>query len=254
MQRSTPKTTSLILSILAVLALFVGQWSAAYADNGSPTNKEICEAKGGTWEEAETNHMLHQYWGHVRARPARWVGDHNGVGAQNGTCTYPSGNPEAVSVCGEDHILRRVYGDLGVANYCEYAHPGPPFPYGECGDRHEGPVIDPVTLMPCGGYGTYATFGVGGCAASCTVGTQLPVNANRSLPEDASATLYVMTRGEGGTPSNDGYSACFENFDRLLLTLYRFVSGSWQAQITSSANPICAGASGDGAFYISLAE
>lgn len=238
-------------SILLALMLLVTQTSAASGQVLTPQVE--CNDNGGTWVASLI--LAEQPAQHVRARPAPGSALAAKLGVpvgSDGTCTYPSGNAVALSVCGVGYSLARTYvsGSLTSQSCTRVGD----YYYGECSDRQEGASQEPAFLTPCGGQNGSATFEPGACATECTVGTGLPSVANSHLPADAIATLYVRVVGADGQPSNDSYTACFANLDGIELTLYRFVSGEWRALVTSSGNPICASASGDGSFYIGAAE
>lgn len=227
MHPSKHRAIKIVFSVLLAAVLVFGQASVAFASGDRQTE---CQDNGGSWVGSDAN---------------------------TGTCTYPEGNAVTLSVCGAGYILTRSYTAFSLdSETCTAVavDDGPSYFYGECSDRQEGAATGPINLAPCNGYNGSATFGEGACATECTVGAGLPSVANRNLPDDALATLYVRVVGEDGQPSNDSYTACFDNPEGISLTLYRFVSGEWRALVTSSGDPICAGASGDGSFYIAPAS
>jgi hypothetical protein len=228
MFRKLYKRSKLILAALLALALIFSQAGTAYA---SAAPQEICEDNNGNWS-----------------------GPNNGTG----TCTYAAGSAVALDACGSNLLAYQT-------TYSSYAFTGdeciqtifptstPTYPYGTCGDLAEGEGEE-EEITPCYDDGSYATFGPGACSGNCVISTSLPKDAANHLPGDALDTLYVMVRDADGNPSTDSYTVCFANPDGDLLTIYRFVSGGWRALVTSSGDPICATASGDGAFYLGAAD
>lgn len=89
-------------------------------------------------------------------------------------------------------------------------------------------------------------YDAGTCAVKCTIQPNLPASSAKSLPADATSTLYVRIAGEGG-----GYATCFDIGELTDPVIYRYVSGTWVSQPASvSGGMICTRASGDGAFAL----
>jgi hypothetical protein len=224
MSRKMLQFVKLSAAALIAFVMIFTQASIAYASDPAQV---ICVDNGGTWDGSDVN---------------------------NGVCTWAAGSTVAVDACGNDtHAYRRTYVGGGLTGDECVQTIFPTYPYGTCGDLAEGEGEE-EEITPCYDDGSYATFGPGACSGNCVISTSLPKDAANHLPGDALVTLYVMVRDADGNPSTDSYTVCFANPDGDLLTIYRFVSGEWRALVNSSADPICATASGDGAFYLGAAD
>ena len=183
-----------------------------------------CLANGGTWD---------------------------GMDSISGTCTYPAGNNVAMKYCGAGYKYAVSYIEGSQAS--QTCTPGESYYsvlYMGCGNRVEGPNPDPVVVHLCWGYNGFVRFPAYVCPLTCLIGFVLPYQAAGDLPSGALATLYVQLDDTDGSPYNGTYTACFENPEGETLTLYRYISGEWRAINTSSRNPVCASATGDGSFYL----
>lgn len=222
MSRKLYKSSKLVSATLVALTLILSQAGVAYA---SVTPQDFCEDNNGSW---------------------------SGASVHTGTCTFAAGNAVALVACGSDvYALQHTYVSFAkTGESCLQTV----FPYGTCGDLAEGEGEE-EEITPCyDDGGSSATFGPGACSGNCVISSSLPKDAANNLPGDALDTLYVMVRDAEGNPSTDSYTVCFANPNGALLTIYRFVSGGWRALATSNSDPICATATGDGAFYLGAAD
>lgn len=222
MSHKLDKSSKLFVAVLLALTLVFSQYGVAYASDPAQV---VCEDNGGTWSGSNVN---------------------------TGLCTWGAGSAVALDACGNDtHAYKRSYvsGTL-TGDQCTQTV----FSYGStCADMAEG-GDQQEEITPCYTNNSSATFGPGACSGNCVVSSSLPRDAANNLPGDSLDTLYVMVRDEDGNPTTDSYTVCFNNASGALLTIYRFVSGAWSAFATSSGDPICATASGDGAFYLGAAN
>lgn len=189
-------------------------------------------------------------------------GSWDGLGADDGTCTFSANSSEAVSNCGADSIYSVTYNSnteeitpactavLGSSVSSESSSAG----WGGCRSEVRGPLEQEVTLWPCNGKNGSATFSIGACFIKCVVASGLPGPAARKLPSNAEATLYVRVITPDWETSAYAYTVCFYVGDLNLKppSLYRFVNGAWTLIAFGNENSqfVCANAIEDGAFYL----
>ncbi len=207
----SPLKRTLQISLVSILVLILAfAWvSPAYAAEST------CTSNGGTW---------------------------SGIDSDNGSCTYPAGNPIALSACEFPKIPYVVNYESGIETDAS------------CVRTRTGTRIlsedDPHTafvLRLKGDRNGYVEFFDGSCLNSCTIDSVLPDLAEESTIDTPLATLYVRVDGGAGTGS---YRVCFNNPYGEGMNLYQFIGGNWWLVNFSHSNPICALASGDGAFYL----
>lgn len=198
-----------ILVPFLVLALALIWVSPAYAA------ESFCTSHGGTW---------------------------SGVDADNGTCTYPAGHPDAKEACESNKI---PYSVTYVANVetdvsCIRTRTNTRIL------SSEAPQTSFILRLK-GDHNGYVEFFSNSCINSCTIDSVLPDLARNSTIDVPLATVYVRVDGGAG---NGSYRVCFENPYAEGLNLYQFIGGNWWLVNFSHSNLVCALASGDGAFYL----
>jgi hypothetical protein len=233
-----------IVAIVLIIPIILASLSTttAYA----ATRKETCELASGTWV----------------SEPGTGLPDEHGV------CTYGAATATALAFCAANPGYEYVttWDNTGgyVSDVC--VDPGPVLSGSSSGSYIEPEVIkwakrpestknpqnngSTSTNLNLADGSVNVTFDSDSCSQQCTISRQLPRSARNSLPSDVAATLYVRVVDSGGNPGNGSYNACFANNSGNSLTIYKFISGAWVAQATSSSNPICVNSSGDGAFYL----
>lgn len=199
-------------AVFLVLIITLLSTSPAYAA------EDACTLAGGTW---------------------------SGVDPDNGTCTYPPGNPVAVAACGSSTIVYEVTYefDTEMDAICIETR----VPPSETRIRSNGGSEESFVLRLKGDRNGWVEFFGGSCKQNCTIDSILPELAKESTIDTPLATLYVRVDGGAGTGS---YRVCFNNPYGEGLNLYQFIGGNWWLVNFSHSNPICALASGDGAFYL----
>lgn len=225
-------TKSLLLKACILLAgfFFAGLLTLFASLDASAANNTDCANQGGSW---------------------------SGINADEGTCTYPANSTEALNFCGADQQYTITYDSDGQwTTLCTaiVSSPASLMGYGGCGTEVRGPLEHRVTLALCHNRNGAATFPTGSCFIKCTISPGLPAAAARKLPGSSYATIYVRSVAPGGEAGQDSYAVCF-NLDDLGLdapTIYRFISGSWEAVAIGNAESrvLCAAGSGDGSFYL----
>lgn len=207
---SSLRLIRLISLPLLVLAITLVWVTPAFAAEAA------CTAAGGTW---------------------------SGVDADNGTCSYSAGNLTAVSSCGSS---RERYQVSYVANVETDADCIPMSrPATRIGTNGGSDTNFVIHIK--GSWKGYVEFFGGTCKQNCTIDSVLPALAKESIIVTPLATVYVRVDGGVGTGS---YQVCFSNPLNESLNLYQFIGGTWWPVNHSTSNPICAVASGDGAFYL----
>jgi hypothetical protein len=187
-------------------------------------------------------------------------GSWSGIDAETGTCTYAANSNWAIANCGADHIFTESFHpDESTTSGCTlYIAPassgsGPPDP-GGCRSEVRGPLEKKVVLYLCHHKNGSAAFPIGACSMKCTISADLPDQAERRLPGNAAAVIYVRVVEPGGAPGSDSYTVCFSVNDLGLTppSLYRYVGGDWVRIAFGNENStlLCASAAGDGAFYL----
>jgi hypothetical protein len=89
------------------------------------------------------------------------------------------------------------------------------------------------------------------CPQKCSLDVNLPRAADEALPDDAKSTAYVRLVGEDGEPHRGKYTICFTFTSGKIPTIYRFVSGRWQALFSYiRQNEICTLTINDGSYYL----
>lgn len=170
-----------------------------------------------------------------------WVGSD----AWNGTCTYPPGVFQAESPCNDTQIVQTtiVYFPFSRTFHCINVTSG-----GEEYSHNSGQSADePIRLCTqAAGEWRCSYFNEGTCAVNCYIDPHLPAGAQAALPGGVISTLYVNISPDPG----GFYSVCFENPDNVSFTIYQYLGGVWVPLMTSTINPVCASASGDGSFYL----
>lgn len=202
------KTRILAIPFLALTLALI--WvSPAYAA------ESFCTSNGGTW---------------------------SGVDADNGTCTYPAGNPTAKSACESPKVPYEVtfVSNVETDASCIRTRTNTRIV------SEEDPQTGFILRLKGDRNGTVEFFN-GSCINSCTIDSVLPDLAKESTIDTPLATLYVRVDGGAG---NGSYRVCFNNPYGEGMNLYQFIGGNWWLVNFSHNNPICALASGDGAFYL----
>lgn len=167
-------------------------------------------------------------------------GTWSGVDEENGRCTYPAGNAEAVAACGSSTVGYRV-------NYLEGQEVKAGCGSGGTVRSSLGPELESFTLRLGGERNGWVTFFDDACAQNCTIDWQLPGVADSATLVSPVATLYVRVDGGAGA---GGYQLCFTNPNGLSHTIYQFISGVWWPIARSTGASICGQATGDGAFFL----
>ena len=208
----TDRGLRIFTAVFLVLIITLLSTSPAYAA------EDACTLAGGTW---------------------------SGVDPDNGTCTYPLGNPVAVAACGSSTIVYEVTYefDTEMDAICIETR----VPPSETRITSNGGSEESFVLRLKGDRNGWVEFFGGSCKQNCTIDSILPELAKESTIDTPLATLYVRVDGGAGTGS---YRVCFNNPYGEGLNLYQFIGGNWWLVNFSHSNPICALASGDGAFYL----
>lgn len=197
---------------LLVLAISLAWVTPAFAARAT------CNSAGGTW---------------------------SGSDADNGTCTYPAGHPLTVTSCGAYKIQYQVtfVANVETDTDCILFPPSRPATRLGTNGGSETSVVLPIK----GSWKGSVEFFGGTCKQNCTVDTVLPALAKENMLVTPLATVYVRLDGGVG---NGSYQVCFNNPLNESLSLYQFIGGTWWPVNRSTSNPVCAVASGDGAFYL----
>ena len=210
----SPMKRTLQISFVAILVSVIAfAWvSPAYAA------EDACTLDGGTW---------------------------SGIDPDNGSCTYPPGNPIAVAACGSSTTVYEVTYefDTEMDVICIETR----VPPSETRIRSNGGSEENFILRLNGDRNGWVEFFGGSCLQNCTIDYILPDLAKESTIDTPLAALYVRVDGGAGTGS---YRVCFNNPYGEGMNLYQFIGGNWSLVNFSHSNPICAVASGDGAFYL----
>jgi hypothetical protein len=210
------KTPLFIALLLALTVTLVGASPAYAAENDCTTN-------GGTWSGADSD---------------------------NGTCNYPSGNTVSVLACGSGVDIYEVTFEFDTESdaVC-FLPPIHIFVPGSGGTRVYSPADTQTgfVLRLKGDHNGFVEFFDNTCINSCTIDSVLPDLARNSTIDTPLAAVYVRVDGGAG---NGSYRVCFNNPYGEGLNLYQFIGGNWWLVNFSHSNPICATASGDGAFYL----
>jgi hypothetical protein len=167
-------------------------------------------------------------------------GTWSGVDDENGRCTYPAGNAEAVAACGVATVGYRI-------TYMDGQEIKAGCGSGATVRSSMGPALESFTLRLGSERNGWVTFFDNACAKNCTVDWQLPGVAESATLVSPVATMYV--RVDGGA-SAGGYQVCFTNPNGLSHTIYQFIGGVWWPIARSTGATICGQANGDGAFFL----
>lgn len=188
-------------------------------------------------------------------------GSWSGVDADFGTCTYAANSNWAIANCSSSiHTFTETFlSDESYTSTCTLvaaassASGSAPAP-GGCKSEVRGPLEKKALLYLCHHKNGSATFPIGACALKCLISADLPDQAERKMPGNAAAVIYVRVVAPGGVPGNDSYTVCFYVGDLDLdpPSIYRYVGGEWVlVTYGNQANTmVCASAMGDGAFYL----
>jgi hypothetical protein len=214
----TRRFIKFLLDVSLVLLLVLSIAQPAFANGFS--NQDYCEDSGGVWV---------------------------GVGGSPsfGTCTYQPDDPDSQENCDQGESYQVILPEEGnpVENCLS-----PSSPVVETDTHHSGnsTTASVTTCTLASGDWRCAYFAEGTCAVNCYIDPHLPAGAQSALPGGVITTLYVNISPDPG----GSYSVCFENPDNESLTIYQYLGGVWVALATSTNNPICASATGDGSFYL----
>jgi hypothetical protein len=169
-------------------------------------------------------------------------GTWSGTDADNGTCRYSLGSSVVLAACGSyTNVYEVTYEfDVEVDSVCI------PWVSGTRILPPEDPQAGFILRLK-GDRNGYVEFFADSCINSCTIDSILPALAKENTIDIPLATLYVRVDGGAGSGS---YRVCFDNPYNEGLNLYQFIGGNWWLVNFSHSNPICALASGDGAFYL----
>jgi hypothetical protein len=186
-------------------------------------------------------------------------GSWSGTDAETGTCTFTANSNWAIANCGADHTFTEEFTDdetyipactLFVLAASSSGQPES----GGCKTEARGPLETRVVLYLCHLKNGSATFPVGACSLKCVISADLPAQAERKMPGNAAAVIYVRLVAPGGTPGTDTYTVCFNVADLGLQppSIYRFTGGEWVlvAFGNEASTVVCTVARGDGAFYL----
>jgi hypothetical protein len=165
-----------------------------------------------------------------------------------GTCTFSANHTLSLAQCDPGEYLVQTYSaqDVVSGETClkpEQKGGGTRVSTGRF-------PIETVTLCLKGEKNGCVTFPLGTCIVQCTADPKLPGSAFNNLPSTALDTIYVRVINAQGETSKGSYTVCFDNPAMANRYIYKYALGSWVLVRSGSSDPLCAIASGDGAFYL----
>jgi hypothetical protein len=135
-------------------------------------------------------------------------GSWTGIDAETGTCTYAANSNRAIANCGADHTFTETFhSDETTSTACTLyvsSGSGSSTPdTGGCKTEVRGPLIAKVVLYLCHHKNGSAAFPIGACTLKCVISADIPDQAERKLPGNVAAVIYVRVVAPGGTPGTD---------------------------------------------------